>query len=244
MDKILHIRPEHAVFLGNFGVASKHRHGALVLLIGLSGPFQVQLTDDTVVSCRSALIDAHVEHAVDCLDEHLAALYFETSSELGRGLQHTFLREQPVVFDIVISDFFNKRIERRILAADLPSLLCKPLEYPDILLDTRIINCLSMMQQSEFLDASQTEVAQYIGLSNSRLNHLFKQSVGVPFRHYKLWSKLSLFMHDYHSTANLTQSALNTGFSDASHLSNSYRKIFGITPSNVFSNLDEFVVTR
>ncbi|MFC3153178.1 helix-turn-helix domain-containing protein [Litoribrevibacter euphylliae] len=244
MNKILHIRPEHAVFMGDFGFASKHRHGALVLLIGMSGPFRVQISGEPVMTCRSALIDANVEHTVDCQSEHLATLYFELSSPLGRALKHTFLDDASAAFDVVKATYFNQRIERRLLAADLPSLLCKPLEFPSVDVDSRIIHCLSMMQDSMYLESSQTDVADMIGVSNSRLNHLFKQSVGIPFRHYKLWSKLSLFMHDYHATESLTDSALNSGFSDASHLSNSYRKVFGITPSKVLTDLDEFVISK
>ena len=59
----LHIRPEHTVFTGGFGFTSQHLHGALVLLIGLSGTFNIQLPGQELVPCRSALIDANVDHS-------------------------------------------------------------------------------------------------------------------------------------------------------------------------------------
>ena len=242
MDSILHIRPEHTVFTGDFGFTSQHRHGALVLLIGLSGTFNIQLPGQDSVPCRSALIDPNVDHTVDCRSEHLAVMYFDILSHQGRALRQTFLAKHPAAFDIVNDSIFNKQIERRILNADLESLLINTLDTPKALMDNRIATCMKLMHSLPNTSYSQSDLGQQMGLSNSRLNHLFKLNTGLTFRHYKLWSKLSFFMRDFHTTGNLTDSALNSGFSDASHLSNSHRKIFGVTPSMVLGNLDEFRV--
>ncbi|TVV42142.1 helix-turn-helix domain-containing protein [Thalassolituus sp. C2-1] len=240
MNSILHIRPQQAVYLGNFGLTTEHRHGALVLLLGLSGHFNVQLRGQTMVRCRSALIDAGTAHIVDCQSEDMATLYFEVNSLQGRTLRANFLRNDAAVFDIANLDQCHKGFEQRALNADLSALIRYSLKADINSYDRRVASCIQLMQQKDEYPWRQDELSARIGLSNSRLNHLFKQHTGISFRHFSLWSRLAIFMRDVHNTRNITHSALNSGFSDSAHLSNSYKKIFGIRPSAILSGLKEF----
>lgn len=243
MNKILHIQKQHAVFIGDFGFACEHRHGALVLLIGLSGPFMVKLAGQEAVHCRSVLIDADVDHTVDCRGEHVATLYFELNSSQAQSLKYSFLKQTKAAFELVDVTFCRKHFERRILSIDLPSLLKYSIERPRETFDPRILSCIDLMQHIPQESYHQLELSQQLGLSNSRLNHLFKQNIGISFRYYKVWSKLAFFMRDFHVTDSLTLSALNSGFSDSSHLSNTYKKAFGISPSQILTNLTDYKVS-
>jgi len=242
-NRILHIRQQHAAFIGDFGFAAQHHHAAPVLLVGLSGPIRVQIGSTDAVQCRSALIDANVEHSVDCQGEHAATLYCEVDSLHAANLRNTFLNTEPFAFDITQTNFQTKRFEKRILAADLPALLKYTISEHQTPIDPRIAACLDYIKTNPQYFANQSNLAEQVSLSRSRLNHLFKGHTGVSFRRFKLWSQLTHFMRDIHATNNITHSALNSGFSDSSHLSNSYRKIFGLTPSSILTNLDEFAVT-
>ncbi|MCG8609325.1 MAG: helix-turn-helix domain-containing protein [Pseudomonadales bacterium] len=242
MKKRLHIHRDHALFMGNFGIAQPHRHGALVLLIGLSGSIRVQLEGNELVCCRSALIDANVNHMVDCVDEHVATLYFEIDSLYGRQLRQTFLQKQHAVFDIIRTDSVHSGYTNRLITLELETILKHPLTDPTDHIDLRIANCIQLLQQDYPRIYTQTDISNQLGLSNSRLNHLFKQQTGLDFRHFRLWSKLASFMRDVQSTRQITSSAVNSGFSDSAHLSNAYRKMFGISPSTILTKLDEFLI--
>jgi len=240
-NKILHIREQHAAFIGDFGFAAPHHHAAPALLLGLSGPISVQIGAASPVQCRSVLIDANVEHSIDCQGERVATLYSEVDSLNASQLRNTFLNSDPVAFDITSTTPHAKRLERNVLTADLPALLKYTLNKQEKPMDPRISVCLEYMKMNAHYSASQSYFAEQVSLSRSRLNHLFKGHTGVSFRRFKLWYQLSHFMRDIHGTKNLTASALNSGFSDSAHLSNSYRKVFGLTPSSILANLDEFV---
>ena len=241
-NKILHIHKQHAIFIGDFGFAEQHHHAAPVLLFGLSGPIRVQIESSDPVQCRSALIDANVDHSIDCQGERVATLYCEVDSLNAANLRSTFLNTDPFAFDITKTTPHSKRHERNMLKADLPALLKYSLNQHENNMDPRISACLAHLKVNAPYSSSQIKLADQVSLSRSRLNHLFKGHTGVSFRRFKLWSQLSHFMRDMHATKNLTASALNSGFSDSSHLSNAYKKVFGLTPSNILTNLDEFIV--
>ena len=98
--------------------------------------------------------------------------------------------------------------------------------------DKRIINVISYVKENI---QSQTfnfkEIADLHELSESRLAHLFKQEIGIPFRKYVLWVRLKVAVSNVLRGVSITQAAYIAGFSDASHFSKVYFKMFGLKPS-------------
>jgi AraC-like DNA-binding protein len=78
-------------------------------------------------------------------------------------------------------------------------------------------------------------LANAVSLSPSRLAHLFAEQVGVPIRRYRLWRAIREAIRLCLSGASLTEAAHATGFSDSAHFSNSFRDLFGMTPSLLLS---------
>jgi len=71
-----------------------------------------------------------------------------------------------------------------------------------------------------------------VGLSGPRLQHLFKQTTGTTPRRYRIWARMHAAGIRLASGGSLTDAALDVGFSDSSHLSRSFRQLFGIAPSD------------
>lgn len=76
-----------------------------------------------------------------------------------------------------------------------------------------------------------TAFATVLGVSVSRFTHLFSESIGMPFRTYVLWLRLQAAFDALAAGRSLTQAAHDAGFSDAAHLSRTFRRMFGIAPS-------------
>lgn len=81
-------------------------------------------------------------------------------------------------------------------------------------------------QQFSFKD-----VAAIVSLSESRLAHLFKKEIGIPFRKYVVWVRLKTAVIHILQGESITQASYISGFSDAAHFSNTYFKMFGLKPS-------------
>lgn len=68
-------------------------------------------------------------------------------------------------------------------------------------------------------------------LSPSRFAHLFKQQVGLAFRHYLLWRKLARAMLVIGRQGTIAAAAHEADFADAAHLTRTFYQMFGLPPS-------------
>ena len=75
------------------------------------------------------------------------------------------------------------------------------------------------------------EAAAMAGLSASRFRARFSEEVGLPFRRYRLWRRMAVVMRELAAGHNLTAAAMAAGFASASHLSSSFKQMFGLAPS-------------
>ena len=80
---------------------------------------------------------------------------------------------------------------------------------------------------------SVDEFAEDVGLSGSRLMHLFQAELGVPFRRLRNWERMRVVARARADGSNLTTACLAAGFADSSHFTRSFRQSFGLPPSAV-----------
>lgn len=79
-------------------------------------------------------------------------------------------------------------------------------------------------------------LARQVGVSPSRLQHLFKEVSGTTLRRYRLWAKLQRAVAGLALGQRLTDAALEAGFTDSSHLSRSVRDLFGLAPRSALNS--------
>jgi AraC-like DNA-binding protein len=79
-------------------------------------------------------------------------------------------------------------------------------------------------------DFSLNALARIAGLSQSRFMHIFTESVGVPLRPYVLWLRLQRAACELIDGATVTSATHRAGFSDAAHLTRTFRRMMGAAP--------------
>jgi AraC-like DNA-binding protein len=84
-------------------------------------------------------------------------------------------------------------------------------------------------------DMSLEALARRVGLSPSRLMHAFTTSIGTPLRPYLAWLRLQRAAAAIVGGATLVTAAHDAGFSDAAHMTRTFRRMFGVTPSSLRS---------
>jgi AraC-like DNA-binding protein len=82
-------------------------------------------------------------------------------------------------------------------------------------------------------DFSLKKLAALSGLSPSRFMHVFTESLGVPLRPYILWLRLQRGSCELMNGATATEAAHAAGFSDAAHLTRTFRRMLGTTPTDL-----------
>lgn len=100
-------------------------------------------------------------------------------------------------------------------------------------LDARVAASLDRIQEALPELLSVSELAIQAGLSEYRFMHLFKDQVGIPVRRYTLWARMQKAAFLLQDGRSLTEAAHEAGFSDSSHMSRSFKEMFGISPSSV-----------
>tara|TARA_R110001583_G_scaffold34005_7_gene114677 strand:- start:1194 stop:2111 length:918 start_codon:yes stop_codon:yes gene_type:complete len=100
--------------------------------------------------------------------------------------------------------------------------------------DERIVEVIHQIKTTVSENISLKKFADDVHLSESRLEKLFKDQIGIPITKYRL--KYRVFIGIIHLALgqSITDSALAAGFASSSHFSKSFSAINGIPPSATF----------
>jgi AraC-like DNA-binding protein len=205
---------------------SPHLNVATVVAVGLDAPFRLRRFD----ARRGWSDDAAVEVAVVASGtlHHLrstgrmAFLYLDPASDDVRHLDADRLRHG------------RRRLVDRIAAASPPTLAealdafgCR-LDAPR---DRRIARVVQAVGQRPQDFARVQAAAELACLSPSRFRARFAHEVGLPFARYRLWRRMEAVMRTVAAGGQLTDAALDAGFASSAHLSATFRRLFGLSPS-------------
>ncbi|MGW5570406.1 AraC family transcriptional regulator [Nocardia thailandica] len=75
------------------------------------------------------------------------------------------------------------------------------------------------------------ELATRVGMSGSRLSHVFTEHVGLPYAAWRRWTRLHQAFAVVRAGGSLTEAAHTAGFADSAHLTRTCRDLIGITPT-------------
>lgn len=104
-------------------------------------------------------------------------------------------------------------------------------------LDPRVVHVLGRILDAR--DGTLCEVpslAREVGLSPSRLRHLFCEQVGVSIRSFRAWKRLRNTICLALEETNLLELAMAAGYADSTHLCHTVKLYFGEQPTFVRSH--------
>ena len=90
---------------------------------------------------------------------------------------------------------------------------------------------LKRIRDTDDLRLSVEAAAEMVHLSPGRFAHLFSDELGLPFRRYMLWRKVTRAMLAMGTERTIAAAAQRGDFADAAHLTRTFAQMFGITPS-------------
>jgi AraC family transcriptional regulator len=235
--------PTEFLVFSDFLTAKPHSHSALQLSVGLSGAPRVQL-DGSWREARGVLIDTDTVHAFDCDSCMTAIGWVEAESRRGWLLRNQVLEGAPyVILDDetvgALADALPTVVNGQTKCSDARDGWIRALDElapdsgPAPTVDDRIAAVLAHLRATPSPPPSVEELMRIAHLSESRLQHLFRDQVGVPIRRYLLWHRyltaLSL-LADGHSA---TEAAHVAGFADSAHLSRTAFRMNGFSPTTM-----------
>lgn len=219
-----------------------HSHHAIQVVLAVDGGAAAKGARGDWRQGRGIIVRPDAEHSFDGQNVSGAMLFVEPESVEGQWLRAA-LRE-----DITILP--DARVEA--CASELRTFYERPLEALDVAalvrhcvralstgapparrLDPRVTKVLKRIRESDDLRVSLDSAAQAACLSPSRFAHLFRQQVGLPFRRYMLWRKVTRGMLAIGREGTIAAAAHAADFADAAHLTRTFYQMFGISPSQL-----------
>lgn len=216
------LRPGGLLYGGAVGPASAHAHHS-VQLIATLGEDELLLSGPSgePFGCRAHVIPAGVRHCVLRGVPRGLVLHYDPASAAGRLLTDLAGDAGGLVPPGLPADPFAA-------ARALDSVLPQGPEpgrdpHPGL---ARVLAWLPGRERVRLAEA-----AGVARLSESRLSHLFRAELGLPFRSYVLWLRLMRAAELTTQGLSVTDAAHGAGFADGAHLSRVCRRMFGIPPS-------------
>ena len=222
------------------GVVPPHAHHAIQIVLGLDGPIAISGEGEDWRQARGIIVLPDVTHRFNPSGATGAMVFVDPESIEGVWLRATVADAITIVPEArveVCAAAFRQFLADPLAAPDPRTLVRQCVQNlcagapPARHLDARVTAALRHIQESNDLRISLESAARAAFLSPSRFQHLFKQQVGLPFRRYMLWRKLTRAMVAIGRERTLAAAAQASDFSDAAHLTRTFYQMFGIPPS-------------
>lgn len=213
-----------------------HRHHCVQLVMALRRSLRVRRgAGDEWRRCSAVLVPPDVVHQIDARGDTILIAFIDAESELGGAMRGRATADITRIAASIVAGWRSALgvpptgrsvqawIEGHLLGLE-----------GEISIDPRVQQVLAHLRQAIGMseDLSLPGLATLVGLSPSRLMHLFTASVGVPLRPYIRWLRLQCAARELIRGASISAAAHRAGFSDAAHLTRTFREMLGINPSD------------
>lgn len=214
-----------------------HAHHAVQLTLSAGGEVGIR-TVDGLVPGPVILTAPDVPHAIEPLGR-IALIFVDPESRMGarlkslldgrpaqqlpdlpgRALRLAQIWDRPAPTDSELVALGQS------LLTNLPGATPAD-QHPRI--DSRIQRVIDRLQDPEAGAMTLPEAAGVACLSESRFSHLFVEEVGLPFRTFLLWRRMSRAVALLSAGSRLTEAAHAAGFADSAHFSRTFLRMFGL----------------
>jgi AraC-like DNA-binding protein len=229
--------PAAMIVWGPGFTSGSHRHHCVQLFMVLRGSLLVRgRPTERWRKCGAALVRPDAVHEIDARGRTVLIGFIDAESEVGAALCQQIHGEiacvparQVANWRAMLGPTPNQARAERWLVR------CVLQRERAVTIDPRVRRVLTYLRKQlpPSGDVSLKTLAGIAGLSPSRFMHLFTTSVGVPVRPYILWLRLQRAACDLVNGASVTSAAYSAGFSDAAHLTRTFRRMLGNTPSEL-----------
>lgn len=219
-----------------------HRHPNLHLLLQRAQHLEVTLgSNHQPVQAAGLLTPPHYPHGVAAQGQDCILLFIDPTCYSGRSLRAVLANTPRLISDA----------ERDAWLADLPptpsptalaqwarAMLARlgAKQPPTKPLHPKVYKTLRLLDQLPLSPApTLVELAKQARISPSRLMHIFTADTGTPLRTYLRWLRMTRACGALLQGSTLSDAALTGGFSDAAHMSRTFKAMYGLSPSQLQS---------
>jgi len=218
-----------------------HSHHAMHFVLAVDGELRVRTSDrGRWIAAAGVLTAPDTPHAIDPGGTDQVIIFFDPESDLGATLRPAVSgpfrltsREERAELVQGIEDTQSfARSDAHEWVRRATTTLGVTFHPSEPILHPVVQKLLARLRTSGLEDDTSLEgLAGAVGLSPSRLMHVFTESVGIPLRPYLTWLRVQRAACAILAEASVTEAAQVAGFADAAHLSRTFKRRLGFPPS-------------
>lgn len=219
--------PGVLAYTGAIGPTERHAHHAVQLMVA-AGELRVVDDDGGVHTGTRMGIPSDTGHAITAGAQPAVALFVDPESALGIAVENRLGAswadaDVPAGLDPAMRD---PRAAVSALTRSVGAGSAPPPRHPGV---SAVLELLpELIAQGPVRTGT---LAERVGISTSRLTHVFTEQVGLPLRRYVLWLRVMTAVARTAAGDDVTAAAHAAGFADSAHLSRTCRATFGLPPS-------------
>tara|TARA_B110001454_G_scaffold159968_1_gene149355 strand:- start:10492 stop:11298 length:807 start_codon:yes stop_codon:yes gene_type:complete len=244
-SSLLYLWDKRTLYIGPLFEPLKLTQGAATLLVSLDKNISFNIDNGSKkIECTSLLLPAGLSVNIDTGDAIIASCNLDPLgadfSALSTLMQNkegkiSYNLKQHGDFKQVYSKLHKEQLDSESAYSLLKDLLENRFSehYPIHAIDNRVAKVVEKIKQTADDNLSVDDLARLVNLSVPRLVQIFKKQTGVPMRRYRLWHRLFVTAVKMASGGNLTEAAINAGFTDSAHFSHTFKAMFGMAPTTI-----------
>jgi AraC-like DNA-binding protein len=229
--------PAALIVWGAGFIATRHRHHCVQLVAATERTLLIRGGHgDRWKRCGAALVRPDAHHEIDARGVTLLIGFIDAESDWGAALNGAMRSDIAPISPRRLARWraswgptpdagrVEHWVQHELLRHRHPGTI-----HPGV---ERVIRSLrERVERRE--DLSLKAVSAIARLSPSRFMHAFTECVGVPLRPYILWLRVQGAACSLVQGASATEAAHSAGFSDAAHLTRTFRRMLGLTPTQL-----------
>ncbi|WP_169450862.1 helix-turn-helix domain-containing protein [Paenibacillus taiwanensis] len=222
--------------------AEQHRHSFLQVTISLEDELAIDVEGHSL-SCSGIMINSNVVHRLKGAGHPLMLLLMDSTSEMAASFKryiegHTYYVFPPgmmeTIREFVLKEYFGVKDTDSYLIFLGQLMKLMGVEHVNkAIVDPRIREFIQLIKDCTDSEHSVSLYARQMGLSNSRLSHLFKENTGISLSGYMLLHKLQKATYFMFKGLSITDAAMAAGFDSPSHLAATSKRLLGMTAKDI-----------
>jgi len=230
--------PWWLLYSGPIGPTDPHSHHASQIVVHGGLPCVVDGSRRSMPG-PIVVIDPDQPHAFTDRRDHVLIAFVDPESTAGQQLRtNRVVRSRqddihPVssIIGALRPANWSRAEEavRRLLATVCDSDIPRPMSWwrhPSV--DAALLRLPALIEDGA-VDVAL--LAEEVGLSVSRLTHVFSAEIGVALRSYVRWMRLVNAIEHLARGRTITEAAHAAGFADGPHFARTFRDMFGLSPA-------------
>ena len=217
-----------------------HAHWSASVLVAGGAPFEFGIEAGGQAHCQGVVVRPGTRQCMRTRDKRVLVVHLDPDTPeyaaVGGWIERTPWQPLPAPArkQILASLGSSARLRDAVHAREVLQSVLGELgrdEAPALQRDSRVTKVCEQIAANPAVAPDPRSLAAHVELSVSRLQHLFREQLGITLTEYARWQRIKRAGLSLQHGYSLTEAAHFGGFADSAHFSRTFRAMFGLPPS-------------